>query len=126
MSERTERSGLVKLSESDRTLKDPSQDLRGKDVYDRNGDQIGTVEDHYMDRQTKEVRFLVAEPRDLLGLLYGVMEEAQRYEDCPRVAERFGDQELADFFRELRDESRGRADRAGTLLAQRLANGGVR
>lgn len=68
MSERAERGDLVKLSESDRTLEDPSQDLRGKDVYDRNGDQIGSVEHLYMDRQTKEVRYAGAGAGGFLGL----------------------------------------------------------
>jgi hypothetical protein len=68
----------------------------------------------------------VAEPRALLGLLYSVMEEAARYEEDLQDTERLHDRELADFLRELREETRDRADRAETLLAQRLANGGIR
>ena len=67
-----------------------------------------------------------ADPRELLGLLYGVMEEAARYEEALQDTGRLDDRELADFLRELRDEARDRADRAETLLAQRLANGGIR
>ena len=63
-----------------------------------------------------------AEPR---ALLYGVMERAARYEEDLQGTDRLHDRELADFLRELRDETRNRADRAETLLAQRLANGGV-
>ena len=66
-----------------------------------------------------------AEPRVLLSLLYGVMEEAERYEDLLQGTERLHDRELAGFLRELRGETRRRADRAEKLLAQRLANGGV-
>jgi trans-2-enoyl-CoA reductase len=66
-----------------------------------------------------------AEPRALLGLLYGVIEEAERYEGCLQGTDRIHDRELADFLSELRDETRSRADRAETLPAQRLANGGV-
>ncbi len=66
-----------------------------------------------------------AEPRVLLSLLYGVIEEAERYEDRLQGTERLHDRELAGFLRELRDETRKRADRAEELLAQRLANGGV-
>ena len=66
-----------------------------------------------------------AEPRILLGLLYGVIEEAERYEGCLQGTDRLNDRELADFLRELRVETRNRADRAETLLAQRLANGGI-
>jgi len=65
-----------------------------------------------------------AEPRALLGLLYGVIEEAERYEGCLQGTERLHDRELADFLGELRDGTRRRADRAETLLAQRLAIGG--
>jgi hypothetical protein len=68
----------------------------------------------------------LTEPRALLGLLYGVIEEAQRYEEDLQGTERLHDRELADFLRELREETRNRADRAEILLAQRLANGGVR
>jgi len=66
-----------------------------------------------------------AEPRALLGVLYGVIEEAERYEGCLQGTERLNDRELADFLSELRDGTRRRADRAQTLLAQRLANGGA-
>ena len=66
-----------------------------------------------------------AEPRVLLSLLYGVIEEAERYEARLQGTERLHDGELAGFLRELRDETRKRADRAEELLAQRLANGGV-
>ena len=67
----------------------------------------------------------LAEPRALLGLLYGVIDEAERYEGCLQGTDRIHDRELADFLSELRDETHSRADRADTLLAQRLANGGV-
>ena len=66
-----------------------------------------------------------AEPRALLGLLYGVIEEAQRYEEDLQGTDRLHDRELADFLSELREETRDRAHRAESLLAQRLANGGV-
>ena len=66
-----------------------------------------------------------ADPRMLLGLLYGLIEEAERYEEPLRGAERLHDRELADFLRELRDETHRRAERARELLAQRLASGGV-
>jgi alpha-D-ribose 1-methylphosphonate 5-triphosphate diphosphatase PhnM len=53
------------------------------------------------------------------------MEEAERYEERLQGTERLHDRELAGFLRELRDETRRRADQAEKLLAQRLANGGV-
>jgi hypothetical protein len=66
-----------------------------------------------------------AEPRATLAALYRILEDAQRYEEYAEVAQRAYDEEIADFFRELREESRGRAERAQELLAQRLADGGV-
>ncbi len=68
MSERTGQDDLIKLSDSDRTLKDPSQDLRDKDAYDANGEHIGTVEHLYMDRQTKEVRYVGIGAGGFLGM----------------------------------------------------------
>lgn len=46
---------------------------------------------------------------------------AEKYEGLARKAEKGDDQELADFFRRMRDDSRANADRAKALLAQRLA-----
>jgi rubrerythrin len=66
-----------------------------------------------------------AEPRATLAALYRLLEDAQRYEEYAEVAQWAYDEEIADFFRELREESRGRAERARELLAQRLADGGV-
>ncbi len=68
MSERTERVNLVKTSGSDLSIKDPSHDLIDKDVYDHNGDQIGTVEELYLDQQTNEVRFLRVGAGGFLGV----------------------------------------------------------
>jgi sporulation protein YlmC with PRC-barrel domain len=50
--------GLVRLSESDFVPANPEDDLRGKDAYDAEGQRIGSVEDLYIDRKEREVRFL--------------------------------------------------------------------
>ena len=43
---------LIKLSDSEKLLlREPLQNLRGLDVYDSNGEQIGTVEDLYVDQE---------------------------------------------------------------------------
>jgi hypothetical protein len=65
------------------------------------------------------------EPRATLAALYRILEDARRYEEYAEIAQHAYDEEIADFFRELREESRGRAERAQELLAQRLADGGV-
>lgn len=49
------------------------------------------------------------------------LQNADRYETLARRAETASDKELADFFRRMRDESRENAERAKTLLAQRVA-----
>jgi hypothetical protein len=66
-----------------------------------------------------------AESRTMLAALYRILEDARRYEEYAEVAQRAYDEELVDFFGELGEESRGLAERAGKLLAQRLADGGV-
>ncbi|MDQ3910602.1 MAG: PRC-barrel domain-containing protein [Actinomycetota bacterium] len=69
MSERTEQHELVKLSDPHQLrLEDRTQDIRGLDVYGRNGDQIGTVEDLYVDKAEQKVRFLDVGAGDFLGL----------------------------------------------------------
>ena len=46
---------------------------------------------------------------------------AERYEALARRAEKASDEELADFFRAMRNESRKNAQKARELLAQRVA-----
>jgi sporulation protein YlmC with PRC-barrel domain len=59
---------LVKLSGSDLHLEEPRQDIRGCDVYDRNDDKIGTVEDFYIDREAHVTRFLDVKAGGILGI----------------------------------------------------------
>jgi len=60
--------GFVKLSDSDFVLENPEQDIRGKDVYDVTGGQIGSVNDLYFDRQERKVRFLEVGAGGFLGM----------------------------------------------------------
>jgi len=55
------------------------------------------------------------------ALYEAVLRDVGRYEELARRAEGFADDELAGFFREIRDENRRRADQARRLLAQRIA-----
>ena len=48
-------------------------------------------------------------------------EDAKRYEALARQVEASDDRELADFFREIRDQSRRRAEKARRLPSQRVA-----
>ena len=71
MTERRARSTgpvLVRLSDSGLVLEDLAQDVRGLDVYDEDGDQIGKVEDLYADTEEGKVRFLDVGAGGFLGL----------------------------------------------------------
>jgi sporulation protein YlmC with PRC-barrel domain len=59
---------LVRLSDSGLALEDLTQDVRGLDVYDEDGDQIGTVEDLYADTEEGKVRFLDVGAGGFMGL----------------------------------------------------------
>jgi len=59
---------LVKLSDSEIQLDEPWQDVHEFDVYDNNDEQIGSVEDLYVDRQTLHPRFLDVSAGGFLGV----------------------------------------------------------
>jgi len=56
---------------------------------------------------------------DLSSVLFHALEGGASYDTYIEDAEREGDQELAEFFRQVRDEDSNRADRAQQLLAER-------
>ena len=60
--------GLIRLGDSDFVPQNPEDDLRGKAVYDAQGQQIGSVSDLYIDPQEREVRFLEVGAGGLLGI----------------------------------------------------------
>ncbi|HEY4099671.1 MAG TPA: PRC-barrel domain-containing protein [Gemmatimonadales bacterium] len=59
---------LIKLSDSDQVLADPAEDIRGKKVHDRDGDDLGTVGDLLIDADEGKVRFLLVEHGGILGI----------------------------------------------------------
>jgi sporulation protein YlmC with PRC-barrel domain len=59
---------LAKMSESDFRLEEPWQDIRGLDVYDGNGEQIGSVDDLYVDRDSRKPRILIVSAGGFLGV----------------------------------------------------------
>jgi sporulation protein YlmC with PRC-barrel domain len=63
-----QRSNLTKLSEVDLPLEESWQDIRELDVYDSRDQQIGSVEDLYIDQQARQPRFLVVSAGGFLGL----------------------------------------------------------
>jgi sporulation protein YlmC with PRC-barrel domain len=60
--------GLIRLGDSDFVSANPEDDLRGKVVYDAEGQRIGSVGDLYIDRQEREVRFLEVGAGDFLRM----------------------------------------------------------
>src|SRR5919107_4330664 len=60
--------GLVRLSDSDFAPQNPEDDLRGKDVYDPEGQRIGGVKDLYIDYREREMRFLQVSAGGFLGM----------------------------------------------------------
>jgi len=60
--------GLVRLSDSDFVPQNPEDDLRGKVVYDPEGQRIGGVKDLYIDHREREMRFLQVGAGGFLGM----------------------------------------------------------
>ena len=59
---------LVKLSDSGLRLQDRASDVRGLGVFTRDGEQLGSVEDFYVDTVEREVRFLEVGAGGFMGL----------------------------------------------------------
>jgi sporulation protein YlmC with PRC-barrel domain len=59
---------LVNLNDTNVHLDEPWQDLRGHDVYDINDDQLGSVEDVYVDREQREAHLLDVSAGGMLGI----------------------------------------------------------
>jgi rubrerythrin len=60
------------------------------------------------------------ETYDVVSILYHALQGAETYQQYVRDAEQRGDQELAQFFRDVQEEEKRRAERAKQLLAKRL------
>ena len=59
---------LVKLSESNLTVDDPNEDVRGRKVIDTDGHEVGKVDDLMIDDREHKVRLLEVESGGFLGL----------------------------------------------------------
>ena len=60
--------GLIRLGDSDFVPANPEDDVHGKDVYDAEGQRIGSVGDLYIERKEREVRFLEVGAGGFLGM----------------------------------------------------------
>jgi sporulation protein YlmC with PRC-barrel domain len=64
----TTTTALEPLSQARLSLVDPQEDVRGWKVFDRQGEEIGKVDDVFMDPTERRVRFLSVKSGDVLGL----------------------------------------------------------
>jgi rubrerythrin len=60
---------------------------------------------------------------NLVSVTYHALQGAENYEQYAQDAQQEGDQELADFFRQVLEQSRQCAEQAKQLLASRLQGG---
>ncbi|HEX2401588.1 MAG TPA: PRC-barrel domain-containing protein [Mycobacterium sp.] len=61
-------STLIRIDDTDLTLDEPADDVRGRTVLDRNGDELGEVDGLVIDEQERQVRFLEVGAGGFLGL----------------------------------------------------------
>jgi sporulation protein YlmC with PRC-barrel domain len=60
---------LIKLSDSENLrLREPLKNISGLDVYDSNGEEIGSVEDLFVDQEAQFPRFLDVGAGGFLGI----------------------------------------------------------
>jgi sporulation protein YlmC with PRC-barrel domain len=59
---------LVRLSDSNLALADRAEDIRGRTVLDMAGEELGKVEDLFIDEQDHKVRLLEVSSGGFLGL----------------------------------------------------------
>jgi sporulation protein YlmC with PRC-barrel domain len=59
---------LVKLGDTDQTVARGDEDIRGRKVKDKNGEDLGEVDDLLVDVRENRVRFLEVASGGLLGL----------------------------------------------------------
>jgi sporulation protein YlmC with PRC-barrel domain len=79
---------LEPLGHSNLELVDRSEDIRGRKVVDREGQDVGKVDEVWMDHEQRQARFLTVKSGDILGIggqKYLVPVEAITY-DGDRVA----------------------------------------
>ena len=59
---------LHQLSDSQLTVKDPGEDIRGRKVLDKDGEDVGSIDDLMIDDRDSKVRFLVVASGGFLGM----------------------------------------------------------
>lgn len=64
----TEQIGLVRLDDSDLVLAKAEEDIRGSEVVDSGGEELGKVESLFVDTDERQVRLLEVSSGGVLGL----------------------------------------------------------
>ncbi|MZE79368.1 PRC-barrel domain-containing protein [Streptomyces xinghaiensis] len=59
---------LTRISDSDQAISAPGEDIRGRKVTDRSGNELGKVGDLLVDEEEHKVRFLLLEHGGFLGI----------------------------------------------------------
>ena len=59
---------LVRLDDTDLTIADPNEDIRGHKVVDQNGEEFGKVDGLLIDTDERKVRFMEVAAGGFLGL----------------------------------------------------------
>jgi sporulation protein YlmC with PRC-barrel domain len=62
------KAALLRLSDTDLTLADRTEDIRGRTVLDEKGEELGEVNDLFIDDREHKVRFLEVSSGGFLGL----------------------------------------------------------
>jgi CBS domain-containing protein/sporulation protein YlmC with PRC-barrel domain len=68
MATNDKRAKLVRLSDTNLTLAEVAEDIRGLKALDMSGEELGTVDDLFIDEQERKVRFLEVSSGGFLGL----------------------------------------------------------
>ena len=66
--EEADRVTLHKLGDTDLTVADPAEDIRGRKVRDKNGEEVGEVDELFIDGPEHKVRFLQIASGGFLGI----------------------------------------------------------
>jgi sporulation protein YlmC with PRC-barrel domain len=65
--ESTKTRGFVRLGDTNLTVADPGEDIRGRTVVDRDGEEIGEVRSLFIDEGERRARFFELESGGILG-----------------------------------------------------------
>ncbi|MFD6859246.1 PRC-barrel domain-containing protein [Rhodococcus sp. NPDC060090] len=68
MSEKETQPTLIDLEEADMLLEHPGQDIRGRSVYDRGGEELGDIDGLIIDEAERKVRFIRIGSGGFLGI----------------------------------------------------------